>query len=788
MNGDFAHMDRMQNRTDLKTTNRLKFFFCAFILLAGVIIGRLAYYQIKMYDYYQEKVLNQLTKQTEVNPERGTITDTNGNVLATNKTVYNVILSPADIIATMKENDKKNSDNESDNDVYYTFSDEEYGISYAGDELNKLIAEVLSKYLSVDKQSVLDKAAKENRMYEVVKNNVETDMADRIEKFIAEFGLKKEIYFVASSKRYYPHGDLASHVIGFTNSDGIGIYGLESYYNNLLEGTSGRYILAQDARNMDMPFEYERYIEADDGYNIVTTIDIYIQYELENQLEKTYIESGAGNRVTGIVMDPNTGAILAMATYPSFDLNAPYTLDEYSAAALENMNLAKDSKEYNDAFYNLLYSMWNNKAITETYEPGSTFKIITTAMAIENGEVTPNDPFFCSGELKVDGWPYPIHCHKTTGHGAVTFRVGLQQSCNPVLMTIAQRVGRESFYNYFGAFGYTGKTGIDLPGEVAGIYSSYKDFANVSLAVYSFGQTFKTTAIQQIRGISSVANGGYLVTPHLLKEIVDNDGNVIQSFEPEKVRQVVSTETCDTITDILEEGVATNGGAKNAYVKGYRVAAKTGTSEKRDEYDEFGNTPYRVGSCVAYGPADDPQVAAIIIVDKPLAGMVYGSVVAAPYISNLLSYVLPYIGIEPQYTTEELAKLDITLSNYIGATVENTEADLSWRGFDYEIIGSGDTITAQVPPPGSKISSDTGMLILYTGEERPSDTVDVPNLMGMSAYNANNAAVSAGLNVTFYGSTNGSTATVISQSIEAGQRVPRGTIIEIEVRHLDGTD
>jgi len=306
--------------------------------------------------------------------------------------------------------------------------------------------------------------------------------------------------------------------------------------------------------------------------------------------------------------------------------------------------------------------------------------------------------------------------------------------------------------------------------------------------VYSFGQTFKTTPLQQVRAISSVANGGDLITPHLIKAIVDDDGNVIQSFEPEKVRQVVSSDVCDTITDILEEGVAGNGGAKNAYVKGYRVAAKTGTSEKRDEIDEFGNRPFRVGSCVAYAPADDPQVAAIIMVDKPLKGAVYGSVVAAPYISNLLSYVLPYIGIEPQYTTDELAKLDVTLSNYVGATVENSKADLSWRGFKYEIVGDGDTVTAQVPMAGSQISSDTGLLILYTGDSKPSNTIEVPKLTGMSAYNANNAAISAGLNVVFTGSNNGKNATVFSQSLEPGTRVTRGTIVEIELRYLDGTD
>ncbi len=781
-------MNRIKNRTDKATSVKLIVVLILFVALAAYIIGRLAEYQLKMYDYYQSKVLNQITYQTETTPERGTITDTNGNILATNKTVYNVILSPADIIDMMEANEKANSDDDAENDVYYIFDDIDYGITYRGDKLDEMISEVLSKYLEVDSATILEKCKKEKRMYEVVKNNVETDLAEKIEDFIAQFGLKKQIYFIASSKRYYPMGDLACHVIGFTNSDGVGIYGLEAYYNNILEGTSGKYVLAQDGRNQDMPFEYERYIEADNGYNIVTTIDIYIQYELENQLEKTFWESGAANRVTGIVMDVNTGAILAMATYPSFDLNDPYTIDAYSQEQLDSLGLDPDSEEYKNKYTELMYSMWNNKAIVETYEPGSTFKIITTAMALEEKEVETEEMFYCSGSLVVEGWSRPISCHVTTGHGSVTFRRGLQQSCNPILMTVALRVGKERFYKYFDAFGYMDKTGIDLPGEVSGIYASYENFSTVSLAVYSFGQTFKTTAIQQIRGVSAVANGGYLVTPHLLKEIVDDDGNVIQSFETEQVRQVVSTETCETITNILEEGVATDGGAKNAYVQGYRIAAKTGTSEKRDEYDEFGNTPYRVGSTVAYAPADDPQISAIIIVDKPLKSAVYGSTVAAPYIANLMAYVLPYIGVEPQYTTEELAKLDINLSNYVGATVENAIADLEWREFDYEIIGNGDTITAQIPESGSAISSDTGLLLLYTGDSTPQADVEVPDLLGMNAYNANNIAIAAGLNVTFSGSTNGTTATVISQYPVAGTYVARGTIVQIELRHLDGTD
>ncbi len=779
-------MNQSRNRIDKRTYTRYVVSFCVFLLIASAIVGKLAGYQLKDYDTYQSIVLNQVTTEYSVNPERGSITDRNGNILATNITVYNVILSPKDIYERMQDDAETLVDDDPENDVLYVYDDDSVGIHFRGTQLDEMIATVLSIYLEADYDAIIAKEAKINRQYEVVKNNVDNDTAQPIRDFIAAFSLGDEIYFNASSKRYYPKSELASHAIGFTNSEGVGIYGLERYYNNLLEGTSGRYILAQDARGSDMPFEYERYIEASNGYNITTTLDMYIQYELENQLEKTFLESGAGNRVTGIVMDVNDGSILGMATYPSFDLNDPYTLDEFSAAKLYGMDQSSDA--YKEQYRTLMYNMWNNKATTETYEPGSTFKIITTSMAFEEGVVSENEIFYCPGYSMIEGWSQPISCHKKTGHGSVTFRVGLQQSCNPTLMSIAARVGREKFYNYFQAFGYTGKTGIDLPGEVAGIYSSYQDFGPVSLAVYSFGQTFKTTAIQQIRAIASIANGGYLVTPHLLSKITDDNGNVIQSYETEVVRQVVSTNVCERITDILEEGVAGDGGAKNAYVKGYRVAAKTGTSEKRDKVDEYGEKSYRVGSCVAYAPADDPQIAAIIIVDEPSIDSVYGSVVAAPYISNLLSFILPYIGVEAQYTEQELETQSVTLSNYVGASVENSITDLSWRSFTYEILGDGDTVTAQIPAAGSQISSTDGRIVLYTGSEVPVENIAVPDLTGMTAYNANKILVQAGLNPVFEGSLNGSTATVISQSPAAGTMVTKGTLVNVVLRHLDLTD
>jgi len=368
-------MQQIRNRITKKTYKRYVISFCLFLAIAVVLVGRLAGYQLTDYDKYQSIVLNQVTTQTDVNPERGNITDRNGNLLATNVTVYNVILSPKDIVERMKADVKtlqKQLESLEDGDdpdaaYLYVYDDDSAGVHYRGNALNEMIAQVLSAYLGVDEEFVLEKAAKENRQYEVIKRNVDEDTAAPIRQFIAQFNIGDEIYFNASSKRYYPKSDLASHVIGFTNGDGVGIYGLERYYNNILEGTSGRYILAQDARNNDMPFEYERYIEASNGYNIQTTIDMYIQYELENQLEKTFLESAAGNRVTGIVMDVNDGSILAMATYPSFDLNNPYVLDDFSAAKLYGMDT--DSEEYKTMYQNLMYTMWNNKAVIEPMNP-----------------------------------------------------------------------------------------------------------------------------------------------------------------------------------------------------------------------------------------------------------------------------------------------------------------------------------------------------------------------------------------------------------------------------------
>ena len=382
----------------------------------------------------------------------------------------------------------------------------------------------------------------------------------------------------------------------------------------------------------------------------------------------------------------------------------------------------------------------------------------------------------------VSGWSRPIRCHKTTGHGVLTFAEGLQQSCNPVMMRLAERIGISTFCHYFSAFGLDSKTGIDLPGEAGSIYTKEEDMTGVDLAVYSFGQRYNVTALQQITAVAAVANGGTLVTPHVVKEIVDDDGNVLASFGTNVVRQVISEETAATISQILEEGVSGNGGAKNAYVKGYSVAAKTGTSEKGT-----GNNK-RIASTVAYAPADDPQVVCIIIVDEPTIGSIYGSTVAAPYVSKLLADVLPYLGIEPEYTEAELATMEMDLPNFRGMSLDEAISRLNSSGLSYEIVGDGTSVISQVPTSGSTLSKENGKVILYTSDTAAEKTAVVPNIIGKTAAQANKALIDAGFNIHLTGATGGTGAVAVSQSLPAGTITSKGTVITVDFRHMDTAD
>ncbi|MBQ9921221.1 MAG: stage V sporulation protein D, partial [Clostridia bacterium] len=614
-------------------------FVCAFAFL----IARLFVLQVVEYDKYQNKTIDQYTREISISAKRGTIYDANMKVLATSITVDRVFIAPNRIPQmTVREYieeeypaDEIDTEEERIEKAEFSSHFENLNITVAED-----IANELSTLLTgVEKSKVMERAKLLHRADETIKRQAEIDESNAVRKMILDKHYEQMIHLSESTRRFYPFNSLASHVIGITGYEGDGISGVEAYYDSYLKGVPGKVVTAKNGIGGEMPFKYESYISAQNGTNIMLTIDWTIQHLLESELEKALIETKATNRVCGIVMDVKTGAILGMSTKPDFDLNNPYILDETSQKMVERYEGTETEKS--EYATELLYGLWKNKAITELYEPGSTFKVITASMAVEEKLVSESETFYCSGSYKVDGFPRPISCHKHEGHGYQIFADGIKNSCNPVFMMVGQRVGTERFHKYYQAFGYSEKTGIDLPGEADGIW--HKNFGPVELAVSSFGQTFKVTPIQQITAIAAVANGGNLVTPHVLKATVDDNGTVIENYQPEIKRQVISSETASLICSYMERGVNTGGSARNAYVSGYRVAAKTGTSEKRDKFDANGEASYRIGSCVGFAPANDPRIAVLVMVDEPSVGSVYGGIIAAPVVSNVLAEALPYL-------------------------------------------------------------------------------------------------------------------------------------------------
>ena len=743
-----------------------------FILLAAKIL----FIQTVKHDEYEQNVLDQMTQQTSVSANRGNIYDTNGVVIATNITTYRLFIDPAAI------------SRQSDED----------GIDYA-----KIIAEGVSAIggLELTYDEIIAQAQYTKYRDRTLKRHISEELAQAVRQFLADSKLddKALLHLQATSKRYYPYDTLACHVLGFTGSDGQGLYGLEYQYNEVLSGTDGQYIGAKDSFGNEMVYDYESYIPAIDGYNITTTIDVYIQAELEEQLKTTYIESGGQNRACGIVMDTETGAILAMAVYPNYDLNNPTELNYQALSRLESSGFEVGSDEYIELKQQLMLESWSNKAINEMYYPGSTFKVITAAMAYEENIVSETETFNCPGYHYVLG--QKIHCHYHKGHGDLTFAEGLQQSCNPVLMFMGERIGAERYLDYFSSFGYFEKSGIDISGEsVTGkgvTFWSDEDFLHsaqtpLNLAVASFGQNFKISPIAHLTAINAVANGGYLVTPHFIKEITDNDGNVIYSYENSVRRQVISEETSKKVSAVLEDGVSGDGGAKNAYVAGYKIAAKTGTSEKKDTKSPYTDTPY-VCSTVAYAPADNPKITALILVDEPTEGVLYASTIAAPYIANLFEEVLPYYGVEAEYTEEELANLAISAPMLVAARVETAKNLAEMLGFEVVVVGDGEYVKAQSPATGLKVEPGSAKIIIYTTDEAINEKkyVTVPSLTGMTAVAANGTLTNLGLNIKISGTKNymsGKGAVVVEQSPAAGTVVEEGSVIDVTFRYLDDDD
>lgn len=764
-------MSAPNRTTDTKTIRRAA-LIGAFVAVAFLfLLLRILKYQTIDYEKYQNKVLNQITTEAEVVADRGKIYDRNGVLLATNITTYRVFIAPR-IVAQMSE----------EQDLKY----------------DVLIATELSHILGVEYDYILEQTTHTKYLDRTLARNVDEDVADKVRKVIRDNDLEDMVFLQAGTKRYYPHGTLACHALGFTGSDGVGQYGLELSYNSVLAGTNGKYITARDSRGNEMPYEYQSYIEAQDGHSIITTLDINVQSALEEQLRTAYVESGGKNRATGIVVDTDTGEILAMATYPAFDLNDPRKLNEYDQAVLDASGFALDSEEYLKLKQELQLVTWSNKAVTEVYMPGSTFKIVTASMAYEENLVKASESFYCPGYHVVLG--RKIRCHKTNGHGSQTFATGLQNSCNPVLMMMGARIGRENFYNYFRSFGYLDKTGVDLPGEGVSIFHKESYFtdpdnltAEMDLATASFGQNFKVSPIQQIMAVATVANGGNLLSPHMVKEVVDSEGNTVKSYGTDVKRQVISQKTAAQLATILEQGVSGGAGAKNAYVAGYRVAAKTGTSEKIDKRNEMGDgRDYYVCSCVGFAPADDPEIAVIFLVDEPTKGVLYGSTVAAPYLANIMRDTLPYLGVEAEYTNKELANLAVTTPSLVGLYGTIAEAEAELLGIEVEIVGprSG-RVRGQSPAAYTKMEGHNAKIILYTDYEAEKTMVKVPDLSGRSAVSANEILANYGLNIRIAGTNNymsGSGAVAIAQSHAPGSEVEKGTVITVTFRNQDADD
>ncbi len=740
------------------TKRRLSVILLAFLLLASYLLFTVFRMQVFGHREYARMVKEQISTATPLLAERGSIYDRNGELLASSKTVWRVYLSPVDIRAKSKED----------------------GVDYAS-----VISDGLSKLLDVPYDTVFSRAKKSNTIDQTVKRLVEAEDYRKVLDFIEREKLHGMVNGEASVTRYYPYGSLAAHVLGFTGSDQQGLFGLEYEYDELLRGTNGSYLHAKDATGKELPGVYLSYQPAVSGHSIQTTLDSFIQNKLETTIDEILHTFDVKNRVTGIVMNVKTGAVLAMATSSPFDLNDPYTLDPISMEKLTASGYDKESAEYKRLKSELLYEMWRNKATSELYEPGSTFKILTSAMALDLGAVSENDRFSCTGSLRIGG--YNISCHKHGGHGSgFTFAYGLQQSCNPTLMQIGARIGAERFYDYFEAFGFFEETGIDLPSEVTALFHKKDAIGTTELATASFGQRFKVSILQLLTAVSAVANGGELVTPYLVETISDSSGNTVFTHQTEVKRRVISTESAAIVSKILEAGVSGDGGARNAYVDGYKVAAKTGTSQKFDILDENGNSYLRIGSCVAFAPSDNAEIAAIIVVDEPSTAK-YGAVVAAPYVGSLLDSVLPYL--EAAQTGEKRAEIE-EVPALVGLTVSQVRTAMRASSLSYTVIGNGTKIVSQFPSEGIPLDVSRGRLILYT-DGAESQTVSIPSLIGLSPAEANEKLAALGLNVAVIGLQSappGSGAAVTAQSLAPGTQVPLGSVVRITVIYPNDRD
>lgn len=725
------------------------------ILGFGATIFGMGYSQLYKGDFFKTKAETQQLSDTAITAQRGIIYDANMSVLAQSASAWKISLNAtafAEIPAKAQEQ------------VY----------------------SVLINTLGVTREYLENKASYNQYNSVSIKTKVEKEAKDKLEAFVKGTFIDKNnneqsfgsvVMIDEDVKRYYPYSTLASQILGFTGTDNNGLSGLESYYNSTLTGVDGRVISARSNSSVAQDIEYKSVYEAKQGTSLVLTVDETIQRYLENALSSCY-ETSKANSCTGIVMDVKTGAILAMSTKGDFDPNDPYTIND--KRTIESINKITDTKEKEKAEEEAMYSQWRNRAISDTYEPGSVFKLITMAAGLEENVVKYDEKFTCTGSVNVADRIYS--CHNTAGHGTQTLTEGLMNSCNPYFITIGQRLGVDTFYKYFEAFGFTEETGIDLPGEAspkAGVTYFKKDtMTKVNLASSSFGQSFQITPIQMITAVNAIANDGKLMQPYIVSKTLDSDGNVISQNQPIEKRQVVSESTSEKIMASMEQ-VALNGTARNAYVAGYRVGGKTGTSDK------LNNVGQVVASFVGVAPTNDPRITVLIVVDEP-EGATGGGAVAAPVAGEVIENTLTYLNVERQYNDSEKALLDVQVPSVTGDSVSEAKSSLEEDKFSVQIVGEGDKVISQMPASGQYIPQG-GVIVLYTEKQKKKLKTVVPDFTGMTITEANYAAVNAGINIKVSGnSLSEESMTAYRQSSLKGSEVESGSTVTVYFRTTSG--
>ena len=779
--------DRRANRTILVRTLILLGVFGVAVFVP--LFVRLWQLQIRDYDRYQGQAVEQQTADSVVAASRGTIYDRNGEVLAMSATVYNVQLSPKEILACQEKYADRVANGATPDTPELT---------------NELIAAGLAQILELEEADILARLEKTYSMYEIIKYRVDEDTRNEVLAFLDENGITG-VYTPPTTMRIYPKSSLAAQVIGWVNpnTDNTGAYGIEAQYESVLSGEAGRIVTAKNGDGTQMLYGFEEYFDGVDGCDLELTLDSKIQSFCENILAKGIEQFEVQDGGFCIAMDPNTGEILAWANSPTFDLNNPWTVSDpvllqyladiesggytqeeaYQKALAEGASAdeARDAA-IESAETEVLYKQWANQSISSTYEPGSTFKSIVLAAALEEGVVDENSTFYCSGTAQVDGWTGdPIRCSDRDGHGTQTLAKAVANSCNPAFIAIGQALGAEKFYDYLEDFGFLEKTGVDVVGEqdYSALIWDRERFTNVDLAVASFGQRFQVTPIQLITAAAAVVNGGHLMQPYVVSQVTDADGNVVQHTEPTEVRQVISEQTSECCRTILE-GVVDGGTGHNAAVEGYRIGGKTGSSQTLYGSD------YTIVSFLGFAPADDPQVIILLAYNSPkpaapgantTAGGWYisGGNMAAPMAGELLEDILGYLGVEKTYT----ASADVLVPNLVGLDLASATASLEKNGLSLRTVGDGAAVTGQIPAAGASIPGGS-QVVLYMGEEVPTDQVTVPSVVGLTAAQAEEKLAAQGLYMRATGASDYSSGVVAyEQSVAAGTSVDRGTTVEV---------